>query len=101
MIPLVADNIDAIRLLCAKHRVKQLFLVGSALGDNFRPHESDIDFVVVFMPFERGGWDDPFFKLLAELQTLLGRPVDLLEAHTVLNPYLVASLKTKRELYAA
>ncbi len=102
VIPLIKNNLPRIEQLCVQHRVKRLFLVGSALGESFDPATSDVDFVVVFEPFEREGWDDPFFSLREKLEALLGRPVDLIEAHTVRNPYLIASLnKTKRVLYAA
>lgn len=99
MCPLVAQHVAAIADLCRLHRVGKLFLVGSALTEGFDPERSDVDFVVVFQPFERGGWDDPYFKLREALKSLLGRPVDLIEAHTVKNPYLIASLnRTKRVL---
>lgn len=102
MHPLIRDNLDAIAALCREHRVQRMFLVGSALGEAFDPARSDVDFIVVFEPFERQGWDDPYFKLLEALQTLLGRPVDLIEAKTLRNPYLIASLnRTKKLLYAA
>lgn len=99
---LIRDNLATIADLCREHRVKRLFLVGSALGDRFDPATSDVDFIVVFEDFERLGWDDPYFKLLEALQTLFGRPVDLIEAKTLRNPYLIAELNdTKKLLYAA
>ena len=76
---LVVHNLEKIAELCRLHGVKRLFLVGSAAGDRFDPAQSDVDFLVVFEPFERQGWDDPYFKLLADLESLLGRPVDLIE----------------------
>lgn len=102
MVPLIRDNLPAIIELCRKHRVARLFLIGSALGEGFDPENSDVDFVVVFDEFERLGREDPYFKLLGDLEQLLGRPVDLIEAHTVRNPYLIAALnRSKRVLYAA
>lgn len=96
------ENIDRIRELCERHGVRRLFLVGSAVGLEFDPASSDVDFLVVFKDFERKGWDDPYFQLLAALESTLGRPVDLIEAHTVRNPYLIASLnRSKQVLYAA
>lgn len=98
MHPIVRDNLPHITRLCQQHRVQRLFLVGSALTDRFDPARSDVDFIVVFEPFERLGWDDPYFKLLEALQTLLGRPVDLIEARTLRNPYLIASLNRSKTL---
>ncbi|MCC6971474.1 MAG: nucleotidyltransferase domain-containing protein [Phycisphaerales bacterium] len=102
MIELVRSNLDAIRELCKQHRVARLYLVGSAATGEFDAERSDIDFVVVFEPHEPQGFDDVFFRLLADLESLLHRPVDLIEAHTLRNPYLIASInRTKRMLYAA
>jgi predicted nucleotidyltransferase len=99
---LVLHNLEKIAELCRKHRVRRLFLIGSALGDDFDPARSDVDFVVDFEPHERKGFDDVFFLLLTDLEALLGRRVDLLEAHTLRNPYLIASInRTKQMLYAA
>ena len=45
---------------------------------------------------------DGFFGLQAELSSLLGRPVDLVEAGAVRNPYVLASIERNREVvYAA
>jgi predicted nucleotidyltransferase len=102
MIDLVRSRLDAIADLCRKHKVERLFLVGSATGGGFVPGRSDVDFVVVFQPQERKGFDDVSFSLQHDLEELLGRPVDLLEAHTLRNPYLIASInRTKQMLYAA
>lgn len=102
MIELIRSNLDAIQGLCRRHGVARLFLVGSAATGEFDPSRSDVDFVVVFEPREPQGFDDVFFRLLADLETLLGRRVDLIEAHTLRNPYLIASInRTKRMLYAA
>ncbi len=102
MIELITSNQDAIADLCRKHRVRRLFLIGSALRPDFESGRSDVDFVVVFEPQERKGFDDVYFLLLEDLSRLLGRPVDLIEAGTLRNPYLIASInRTKRMLYAA
>ncbi len=102
MIPVIAENLEAICALCRKHCVRRLFLAGSAVGTSFDPTRSDIDFVVSFEPVERAGYDDVYFRLLADLESLLGRRVDLIEARAVKNPYFIASLNRSKELlYAA
>lgn len=102
MIPLIQERLGVIRELCARHRVRRLFLFGSAATGGFDPATSDLDFLVVFEPQERSGWDDVFFKMRADLESALGRPVDLVEAHTLKNPYLIASInRTKQLLHAA
>lgn len=102
MVPLIQDNLEPIRALCRQHRVRRLFLTGSAVGPGFDFTKSDVDFVVSFETHERRGYDDVYFKLLADLRDLLGRPVDLIEARTVINPYFIASINRNKELlYAA
>jgi hypothetical protein len=99
---LVLHNLEAIADLCRKHRVRRLELFGSAVRDDFDPARSDVDFLVEFEPHERKGFDDVYFLLAQELETLLGRPVDLVEVQCLRNPYLIASInRTKRLLYTA
>lgn len=102
MIPLVAERLDDIRSLCLKHRVRRLFLFGSAATGEFRDAWSDLDFLVVFEPDAARGWDGVFFGLCEGLKQLLGREIDLVEARTLKNPYLIASInRTKQLLHAA
>lgn len=102
MVPLVQENLAKIHDLCLKHKVRRLFLIGSATGQEFDPARSDVDFLVDFQPHERKGFDDVYFLLLQDLEKLLGREVDLIEAGCLRNPYLIASInRTKQMLYAA
>ncbi|MGD9789960.1 MAG: nucleotidyltransferase family protein [Phycisphaerales bacterium] len=102
MIDLVHQNLDQIRALCRLHGVRRLFLFGSAAGGGFDTSRSDLDFLVQFEDQPRSGFDDVYFRLHADLEALLGRPVDLIEACDVQNPYFIASInRTKQMLYAA
>jgi len=102
MIDLVKSNLGKIEELCRRHRVRVLFLVGSAARSDFDPGRSDLDFLVEFEPHQRRGFNDVYFLLREDLERLLGRHVDLLEHGCVPNPYVRASLeKDKVSLYAA
>lgn len=102
MVELIRSNLPQIEALCRRHGVRRLFLIGSALRPDFDEARSDVDFVVDFEPHEPGGFDDVHFKLLADLESLLGRSVDLIDAKALRNPYMIASVnRTKRMLYAA
>jgi hypothetical protein len=60
------------------------------LGDEFRPGESDVDYLVEFGamdPYERV---DAYFDMLDELRTLLGVEVDLVMVGAVKNRYIAA-----------
>ena len=67
--------LDAIRDLCAQYPVRELALFGSALGNDFSD-ESDIDFLVDFMPQAQVGLLT-LAEIQEELAALLDRPVDL------------------------
>ena len=88
--------------LCGRFHVRRLDLFGSAARGDFDPEHSDIDFLV---EFDRNAPQHPFdayFGLKEALEELFGRPVDLVEAGAVRNPYLKASIEQTREnIYAA
>lgn len=103
MHPLVEDKHQAIDALCRRFDVRRLEVFGSAArGGDFQADISDVDFLVEFDPASRLPPLDGFFGLRAELSSLLGRPVDLVEAGAVRNPYVLASIERNREVvYAA
>src|SRR5271169_370126 len=88
---------EELRGLCRRFHVRRLDLFGSAARGDFDPERSDIDFLV---EFDRGALKHPFdayFGLKEALEELFGRPVDLVEASAVRNPYLKASIDGSRE----
>ena len=46
MIPVVAERADELKQLCLRYSVQRLDLFGSAVTGEYRPEESDLDFVV-------------------------------------------------------
>lgn len=84
--------------LCRRFHVRRLDLFGSAARADFDPKRSDFDFLV---EFDRGHPDAlslaTYFGLKESLETLFGRPVDLVEPRAVENPYLKASIDRSRE----
>ena len=44
--------------ICRRHNVRRLDLFGSAVGSNFDPRASDVDFLVEFGVFTKGDVDD-------------------------------------------
>ena len=99
---LVRAHLDEIADLCRRHRVLSLFLFGSATRDNFDAERSDFDFLVDFESLPPGQYADAYFGLLESLERLLGRPVDLVVASAIKNPYFRQSVEqTKALLYAA
>lgn len=73
----------AIRVLCVRHRIKELSVFGSALRSDFRP-DSDVDLLVEFAPDAQVGFLQ-FTALQNELSELLGRKVDLVPKKGIKN----------------
>ena len=102
MVGLVEERSGEIARLCERYRVKRLELFGSAAGVDFDPQESDIDFLVEFLPLRSGEHADAYFGLLEALEELLGRSVDLVMLSAVRNPYFLEAIgKNRTVLYAA
>jgi predicted nucleotidyltransferase len=102
MQPIVQQRLQTLRELCRKHRVERLDLFGSAARDDFDPETSDLDFLVEFEPMPPKEHAGSFFGLLADLEGLFCRRVDLLEREPIENPYLWQSImRSRRALYEA
>lgn len=92
---------EAILRACERYHVQRLRVFGSAVTDRFDPQHSDVDFLVDFLPDNDDLFQD-YFDLKDELEHILGRPVDLVDASAVRNPYFKASaFGSAQELYAA
>jgi predicted nucleotidyltransferase len=98
MHPVVADRIEALREPCVRHRVARLDVFGSAARGDFDPEASDLDFLVDFEPMSPAEHADSFFGLLADLEKLFGKRIDLLERQPIENPYLWQSIERWREI---
>ena len=103
MVTVVEQNRDTLRRLCERCRVKRLELFGSAAaGGSYDRQGSDLDFLVEFLPLEPGTHADAYFGLLAALEDLFERPVDLVMTPAIRNPYFLESVnRTRTMIYAA
>ena len=98
----LADNLDQIAAICARHGVAWLYAFGSAVRDDYREGESDIDLLVELGPMQPYARVEAYFGMLDELRSLLGGRVDLVMAGAVKNPYIARDIeRTKRMVYAA
>ena len=87
--------------LCRRYRVQRLAAFGSVLTAAFN-EESDVDFIVTFEPMPLEEYPENYCDLKDALQALFGRPVDLLEAQAIRNPYLKAELDaTQKVVYGS
>lgn len=102
MLPTVEEHANELKELCLRHSVAQLELFGSAATGKFRDGESDLDFLVEFLPAAIGSYADNYFGLLEGLEVLFGCPVDLVVEGAIRNPYFRQSVEeTKSLIYAA
>ena len=98
----VQEKREQVAELCRRYRVRHLALFGSALGTEFDPALSDLDFLVEFEPLPAGTYANTYFELAAELERLFQRRVDLVEAGSIRNPYFRREIESHQEtVYAA
>ena len=98
MIDEVARHREELRAVCRRSGVTRLDLFGSAARGDFDPKRSDVDFLVEFDRSNPQAFSlKTYFRFKEELESILGRPVDLVEAREVRNPYLKASIESARE----
>ena len=83
MIAEISSHREELRELCRRFHVRRLDLFGSAMGDDFDPAHSDLDFLVEFDP--------------RAPEALFGRSVDLVEPSAIRNPYFKESVERSRE----
>jgi hypothetical protein len=95
---IIGDQLEAVRQRCRHHRVARLELFGSAAGGQFDFDNSDLDFLVDFVPLTPVDRADAYFGLLADLQDLFQRDVDLVEIEAIDNPYFKQSVEATRTL---
>jgi hypothetical protein len=99
---LIEEKRIELNALFKRYRVDRIELFGSATSDRFDPQTSDLDFLVEFAGLGPGEYAEAYFGLLEALQELFQRPVDLVVASVVKNPYFLAEIaETRTLLYAA
>ena len=96
---IVEQNITTVTELCRQHKVRNMYLFGSILTDDFSP-ASDVDFMVNFGQVNLPQYFNNYMALRDGLEHVLCRPVDLVEEKTIRNPVLRRSIdRTKKLIY--
>jgi predicted nucleotidyltransferase len=111
MVPLIVNNLDAIRLIAKAHHVKNLWVFGSAatgrgIDGNGFTLESDVDLLVEFTDiiydFDNFDYIGNADGLLQSLESLLERKVDLVYVTSLRNRRFIQQVEQqKRVIYAA
>ena len=94
---LIDRNIQQIIALCKKYKVKRLYAFGSILTPKFND-QSDIDLAVDFNDQDIPDMFEHFFDFIYELETLLGRKVDLVDQSAIRNSYFQKELNSTKKL---
>lgn len=99
---LIEQHRESIEDLCRRYHVRRLELFGSATREDFKVAESDLDFLVEYLPLNPGQHADAYFGLLAALEDVFQRPIDLVMTRAIKNRFFLEAVnKTRTELYAA
>jgi hypothetical protein len=102
MTSILQEKQEELVSLCRRRRVSRLDVFGSAARGTFDAKTSDLDFLVEFQPLKPGERAEAYFGLQEDLEQLFGRPVDLVMARAISNPYFRRAVEETRELlYAA
>ncbi len=95
----IDKNIDKIKELCKKYNVRELYVFGSTLTDEFN-ESSDIDLLISFDPMDYSDYADNYFILADRFEELFQRPVDLITDKSLSNPYFIDTInRTKSLIY--
>ena len=97
MHPIVVAKREEVAALCRRLGVERLELFGSAARDDFDVKRSDLDFIVRLPSDARRSPLDSYFDLKDALESMFGRPVDLVCEGSVRNPYVLRSIQRDRQ----
>jgi uncharacterized protein len=94
-------NKNTLISLCRQFGIRRLELFGSANTADFDPEHSDLDFLVEFpADYDFGPWLSRFVVFEENLQKLFGRPVHLVMASALKNPWFRREVqKTRAPIY--
>lgn len=94
---LIDSNKDRLIELCINHKVKELYLFGSALTERFQD-SSDIDMLIQFYPVDLMDYFNNYMDLKEKLEQLFNRPVDLVENQAIRNPIFRRIVDREKQL---
>lgn len=101
MIRELEQHRSEVETICRRFGVRRLDLFGSGVAHRTLPELGDLDFVVEFAPPTGPGYADRYFGLKEALEDLFKKPVDLVVASAITNPYFREAVeKTKAPVYA-
>lgn len=88
---------DEVADLCRRAGARRLDAFGSAVRTDFNPQASDLDFLVEFNEVPPSAYANAYFALKEGLESLFGRPVDLVTGSSLANPYFRERVLAERQ----
>jgi predicted nucleotidyltransferase len=99
---LIDEKLKEIAAACKRHGIERLFVFGSALREDFRPGESDIDLLVEFGPLEITKRFHVYLDARETFRKIFRTNVDLVMQGAVRNKVIAGEInRTKKLLYGA
>lgn len=99
---LINEKLEEIAAACQRYGIERLFVFGSALREEFRPGESDIDLLVEFGPLEITKRFHIYFDAREAFRNIFQADVDLVMKGAVKNKIIAGEIdRTKRLVYGA
>ena len=95
---LINQNIEQVLALCKKYKVKTMYVFGSILTPRFND-KSDVDLLVNFSnDIDYLSYADNILDLYADLKSLFGRDIDLVDESAIKNPYFKKEIERTKQL---
>ena len=107
MQPIITNNLKAIQDACKMYGVKELYVFGSAVRDDFSD-KSDVDFMAEFVTKSNPddirmlrAYYDNMDEFQAHLRKIVSREVDLIQEYAIRNGYLRQLINKEKQLIYA
>ena len=98
----VDEQQDKIAAACREYGIERLFIFGSAIRDDFRPGDSDIDLLVESGPIEVTKKFHAYLDAREAFRRIFQADVDLVMRGAVKNKVIANEIdRTKKLIYAA
>ena len=99
---LIDDKLEQIAAACRRYGIERLFVFGSALREDFRPGESDIDLLAEFGPLEVTKRFHIYLDAREAFRNIFQADVDLVMQGAVKNKVIAREIdRTKKLVYGA
>lgn len=98
----VDEQQEEIAAACRQYGIERLFIFGSAIRDDFRPGDSDIDLLVEFGPIDVANKFHAYLDAREAFRRIFNADVDLVMRGAVKNQIIAKEIdRTKKLIYAA